>query len=104
MTGAHRAGMDIAFLGAMVLAVAARRAGNRALSRRQRLEDRVEPVDHGRVAADHHAIAALQPPDAAGGADIDIGDAQRRQFGGAALVVLVEAVAAVDDDIARREQ
>ena len=69
-------------------------------ARRQRLEDRIEPVDHGLVAADHHAIAALDAPDAAGGADIEIMDAARLQRLAAADVVLPEGVAAVDDDVA----
>ena len=39
---------------------------------RQRLEDRIE-MPHGRLrSADHHAVAALQAPDAAAGADIHI--------------------------------
>ena len=36
---------------------------------------------HGRLwAADHHAVAALQAPDAAGGADIDIVDVLSASF------------------------
>ena len=71
---------------------------------RQRREDRIEPVDHRLVAADHHAIAALDAPDAAGGADVDIVDAARLQRLAAADVVLPEGVAAVDDDVAGFQQ
>ena len=80
------------------------RARDVAVARRQRLEDRIEPVDHGLVAADHHAIAALDAPDAAGGADVEIMDAALFQFLAAADVVLPEGVAAVDDDVALLHQ
>ena len=59
-------------------------------------------VDRCLFAADHHAIAALEAPDAARGADIDIVHAFLAQGLGTADVVLVEAVAAVDDDVAAR--
>ena len=101
MAGAGRAGMDIALLGARIAALAARRARDVAEPGRQRVEDRIEPVDRLLVAADHHAVAALEPPDAARGADVDIVDALLAQRLGAADVVLVEGVAAVDDDVAR---
>ena len=52
------------------------------------------------IAADHQAITTVETPDAARGADIDIVDAFLAQGLGTADVVLVEAVAAVDDDIA----
>jgi hypothetical protein len=49
--------------------------------------------------ADHHAVAALQPPDAAARADIHILDAFGSQFLPAANIVDVVRVAAVDHDI-----
>jgi len=52
------------------------------------------------VAADHHAIAALQPPDAAGRAHIQIGDAVTMQLMGAADIVFEKAIAAIDDAVA----
>ena len=61
-------------------------------------------IDGLLVAADHHAIAAVDAPDAAGRAAIDIADVLRGQRLGAANVVLVEAVAAVDDDVVLVEQ
>ena len=66
-------------------------------------EDRIEVFHHAIFAADHHAVAALQPPDAAAGADVDIVDFLRRQFFGAPDVVDVVGVAAVDDDVVRFE-
>ncbi len=71
---------------------------------RQRREDRVEVLDHVGLAADHHAVAALQAPDAAAGADVDVVDALRRQLLGAPDVVDVVGVAAVDEDVARLEK
>src|SRR5438552_28110 len=79
--------------------LAPRDARRRLHRRRQRGEDRVEVLDHLRLAADHLAVAALQAPDAAAGADIDIMQALRLQLGGAADVVDVVRVAAVDDDV-----
>src|SRR5262249_41952845 len=67
-------------------------------------EDRIEPVDDGLVAADHHAIAALDAPDAAGGADIEIMDSALPELPAAADVVLPKGVAAIDDDVALLHQ
>ena len=52
------------------------------------------------LAADHQAVAALQAPDAAAGADIGVVNAARLQLLGAANVVDVIRVAAIDDDVA----
>ncbi len=56
------------------------------------------------LAADHHAVAAVEAEDAAGGADVDVDEALVAELGGAADVVLVVGVAAVDDDVAFFEQ
>src|ERR1044071_3987161 len=104
MPGADRAGMDIALLDAEIASVAPGGARNIANPRRQRGEDRIEPVDHGLVAADHHAVAALDAPDAAAGADVDIVDALFVERLAAANVVLPKGVAAVDDDVAGLQQ
>src|SRR5262249_32133332 len=98
MSGANRAGMDIALLDAGIAAVASRRARDVAGTGRECGEDRIEPVDDWLVAADHHAITALQAPDAAGGADVDIVDAALAERLAAAHVVLPERVAAIDND------
>ena len=62
-------------------------------------EDRLEPGDHLGLAADHQAEAALQPPDAAAGADVEVVEAAGAEVLGAMDVVAVVAVAAVDDGI-----
>ncbi len=51
-------------------------------------------------AADHLAIAALEAPNAAAGADVNVVNALCGEFLGAANVVDVVGVAAVDDDVA----
>ena len=100
-----RAGVDVAFLGPVVGQVlAAARPVHVAPAGRQGLEDRVEVVDGLLGAADHHAIAAFKPPNAARGADVHVADALGLQHLGATDVVLVEGIAAVDDDVAAPEQ
>ena len=51
-------------------------------------------------AADHHAVAAFQPPDTAASADVHIVDALGRQFLGPTDIVDKVRVAAVDQDVA----
>ena len=56
------------------------------------------------VAADHQAVAPLRPPDSAAGPDVHVVDALRFQFGGAADVIVVVGVAAVDDHVVAFEK
>src|SRR5215831_5420321 len=86
MAGAVRTAVQIAVLGSSVHR-AARGAWDVATGRRQGGKDRVEMFDDPSFAADHHAVAAFQPPDTAAGADVDIVDALGRQLLGAANVV-----------------
>ncbi len=102
VAGAARPGVQVALLGARIAALAAGGGGDVALAGRQRREDRIEPVDDRLLAADHQAVAALEPPHAAGRADVEIVEALRLQLAGAADVVLPEGVAAVDDGVAGR--
>ena len=71
--------------------------------RSQRPEERRQPLDDVRTAADHQAVAALGAPDAAGRADVDVVDALRRERSRPAHVVLEVRVAAVDDHVAGRQ-
>ena len=92
--------MQIALLGgagAQLLAARGRR--NVAPAGSQRRKDRIEALDDRLLAADHHAIAALQPPHPAAGPDIDIVDPPRRQLLGAPDIVDVVGIAAVDQDV-----
>ena len=52
------------------------------------------------IAADHHAIAAFETPDAAAGPDIQIADAFRIQHLGVTDIVLEKRVAAIDQGVA----
>ncbi len=70
--GAARAAMHIAARDAGVASLAAGGNRNGSRARRQGGEDRIEMIDHVFVATDHHAVAALEAPDAAAGAAIDI--------------------------------
>ena len=91
--------MQVAIFGGARDFVAARRASDVAASGRQRLEDRVQAL-HGRLfAADHHAIAALQAPHAAAGADIYIMNSLGREFLAAADIVNVIRISAIDNDV-----
>src|SRR5260370_22961743 len=98
--GAVRPAMDVAALGRAALALTVRRRLDRAASRCQRVEDRIEALNDVAIAADHHAIAALQSPNAAARSDIDIEDALRPERTGASYVVLIEGIAAIDDAVA----
>ena len=65
VAGADRPGVDIAFFGPRVGARGPFGSGNIAKAGGQGLEDRIEPVHDRLVAADHHAIAPFEAPDAA---------------------------------------
>ena len=91
--------MQIALLGRSARVFAPRGAWDIAAARREAGKDRVETLYDFRFPSDHHAIAALQPPNAAAGADIDVVDALGRQFLGSADVIDVIGVAAIDQDI-----
>jgi hypothetical protein len=66
----------------------------------ERLEDRVEALHDLGLAADHQAVAALEPPDAAARAHVDVVDVLRLEPLRARDVVVVVRVAAVDDGVA----
>ena len=104
MPGADRAGVDITLLDAGVASLAPAGARDIAGTRRQACEDRIETIDHRLVAADHHAIAAVDSPNPAAGADVDIVDSAFLQRLAAAYVVLPERIAAIDDDVAGLHQ
>src|SRR5579875_1934592 len=67
-------------------------------------EDRVEPLDRLGLAPDHQAEPALQPPDAAAGAAVDVVDAVGPQLLGPGDVVPVVGVAAVDHHVVGVQQ
>ena len=104
MPGTVRAAIEIAALGTAVAALAPRRARQAVVAGRERRKDRIEPLGLFARAADHQAVAALEPPHPAAGADVEKVDTALRQRGGPPHVVLIEGVAAVDHRVARRQQ
>ena len=70
----------------------------------QRVEDRHRLLHVGRGAADHQAVAVVQPPDAAGDAAVEVADALGLEQLLVLGVVGELAVAAVDDQVALVEQ
>ncbi len=104
VAGAGRTGMNIAAFGTGIAFRTARRTRNIAQPRSECCEDRIEAI-HGLLrAADHHAVAAIYPPDAAGRATVDVANALVGQFFGATDIVFVERVASVDDYVVRLQQ
>src|ERR1039458_6271834 len=105
MSGTGRAAVDVAVFGGTSGGarhfLAARSARDVAASGRQRFEDRVEAPDGFLRATDHHAVAALQSPDAAAGADVHVVHALDGTYFGAANVVFEIRIAAVNDGVAR---
>src|SRR6267378_425640 len=71
-----------------------------AAARSQRFKNGIKMADSIIFAANHLAVAALQSPHAAAGADINIVNAFCRKLLGAANIIDVIGVATVDDDIA----
>src|SRR5258708_20552137 len=62
VSGADRAGVNIALLDARIAALAPLGARDIADSRRQRGKNRIQAVNYGLLPADPHAIAALESP------------------------------------------
>jgi hypothetical protein len=104
MPGAGWPTMQVAVLGGAADLIAPGGARRRFDFGRQRCEHRVQVPDRPIRPADHLAKAALEPPDAAAGADVDVVDPFRLQAPGALDVVPVIGVAAVDDDVPGLQQ
>src|SRR6185295_10166412 len=66
-------------------------------------EDRIQSLHNRVFAANHLAIAAFQSPDAAAGANVDVVQAFLVQLFGAAQIVDVIGIAAVDENVAALE-
>src|SRR5277367_5079594 len=92
--------MEIAFLGGSGNFLAAGGAIDVATARSERFENGVEVFNDVILAANHLAVAPLEAPDAAAGANVAIVEALGGELFGAANVVYVVGIAAVDDDIA----
>ncbi len=103
MPGAVGTAVQVALLGSAVGRFPSRRAWNVADAGRQPLEDWIEPVDHVRFAADHHAVAAFQTPHAAARADIHVVNSLRSQFLCSPHIIDIVRIAPVDESIAGLE-
>src|SRR5207247_850082 len=103
VAAAVRPAVEIPALGGAVYGLPPRSAGDTARAGSERGKDRIEALHHGVLAADHQAISALAPPDAAAGSDIHVMDAFLGKVFRAPNIVHVIGVAAVDDDVPGRE-
>jgi len=86
------------------VAHAARCAGCGPDTGRDRLEQGRQPLDDRCFAADHQAVAALEAPDAATCADVEVVDAFLTEPRCTRDVVTVVGVAAVDDHVSMVHQ
>src|SRR5207245_2841610 len=103
VAGAVRAAVQVALLRRAAPTLAPRGAGQRAGAGRERREQQIEAPYHLGLAADHEAVATLEPPDAAARAAVDVVEAARREPLRPFDVVAVVRVPAVDDDVPGRE-
>jgi len=92
--------VQIAGFGSAAAGLESRSARDVADSRRESLKDGIETRDGFVGTAEHHAVSAVDAPDAAAGADVDVVNALVFQRAGAADIILVIRVAAVDDGVA----
>src|SRR6476661_8546976 len=99
MSGTGRAAVEIALFGSSANFFASRSPISVSATGGQRFEDGVEALDDVRFAANHLAVATLEAPDAAAGADVAIMNALGRKLFGATDIVDVVGVSAVDHDI-----
>src|SRR5579875_135003 len=99
VAGAGRAAVQIAFFGGAAEFFASGSARDVPAAGSESFEDVLDGGEGLIGSADHEAVAALDAPDAAAGAGIHIMNASRFELGGAADIVLIEAVAAVNDDV-----
>src|SRR5438046_76053 len=72
VAGARGTAVEVAVLGGAADLLASRRPRDAPHAGRERPEDRVEALDDRPLATDHEAVAALEPPDAAARADVDV--------------------------------
>ena len=70
----------------------------------ERGEDRVEAFDRPVIPADHHAVAAVETPDAAARPAVDVVDPLVLELLGAVNIIDIIGVAPVDQDVILLEQ
>src|SRR5690348_6504689 len=104
MSGAGRATMQVAHLRGAGRFFATGSTRQISATGRERFENGIEMFYDVVGPANHHAIAAFEPPDAAARADVSVIDFFAGEIFGAANVVDVIGITAVDDDVASFEK
>jgi hypothetical protein len=104
MAGAAGPAVEIASVGCGAGAITAGRERGGLHAGRQGGEDRIQAPDRLLRAADHETVAALASENAATGSHIDEMNPATLQFGGAAHIVVVVRIAAIDDGVSGFEQ
>src|SRR5579859_4948791 len=100
VAGAGRSAIKIALFGCAAEFFPARSAWNITHARSEGFEDGIKALHGFFWAAKHHAVSALQPPDAAAGADVDVMNAAVFQLLRPAHVIFIVRVATIDNDVA----
>src|SRR5436309_1477039 len=95
--------VEVALLGSSPHALPAGSAGCCIDAWSQGREERVEMLDDLVLSTDHQAVAALESPNAAARANVNVVDVLSLELGGAPDIIAIVRVAAIDDDVARSE-
>ena len=104
VAGAMRATVQKAFFSGAGASRAAGCGRGRRSTWGQRREDWPQLLELRRLAADHQAVTTVETGHAAAGADIEMMDAQRLQFGCASNVVAIVRIAAIYDGVTGLQQ
>ena len=104
VAGAIGSAVQIAEVRGAAFGCAAGSNRNIARARCEGFENRLEMLERRGLRAHHQTVAPLDSPHAAAGARIDVLNAFLAQRDGAAHIILVIRVAAIDQDVARFEQ
>src|SRR6185437_2572936 len=99
MSGARRSGSKITLFGSAADFFTAGCPFNIPDARRQRLKNRFELLKCLFFGSDHETVAAFEAPHSATHPGVDVVDVLLLELSGPAYIVLVKAVAAVDDGI-----
>src|SRR5438128_2730407 len=100
MPSSRRAAMDVTLFRSSSQLLAPWSAWNVTATRSERFEYGIELLDSLFGTTNHHAVAAIDSPDSAARAHVDVVNSPRLQLLGAANVVLEIRVAAVNEDVA----
>src|SRR5262249_26903128 len=100
MATAVWAAVQVALFGGAAEFFSAGGAWDVAGAGRECFEDGIESLHDVVFAADHHAVTAIETPNAAAGADVDVVDTLKSQVLGSANVIDVIRITAIDQDVA----